>query len=574
MTNQEIARILYEIAEYLEMEGVAFKPAAYSRAAQAIEGMQEEVKALYERGGKKALGEIPGVGASIAEKIEEAIESGRVKYHEELKKKTPVKLYELTRVEGVGPKHVKRLYDELGIKDLADLERAAKRGRIRKLKGFGAKSEENILRGIEFLKSFGSRFLLGAILPEVRMIAERLRALRVAERVEIAGSLRRMKETIGDADLLAVAKKPGPAMDYFVRMPEVIRVVARGETKSAVKLKSGLDVDLRVVPPESYGAALAYFTGSKEHNVAMRERAIKKGMKLNEYGLFARATMVAGKTEEEIYTTLGLSFVPPEMREMTGELEAAAQHKVPALIGYGDLRGDLQTQTRWTDGQHSIEEMAQAAAEAGLEYIAITDHTKRLAMTNGLDEKRLAQQGKEIDALNGKLQRAKSAFRVLKGTECDILKDGSLDLSDAALAQLDVVGISVHSHFNLPRHEQTARIIRAMQNPHADILFHPTGRLILQRSAYEVAMDAIINTAKATGTVLEINAFPDRLDLRDEHIRKCVNAGVALSIDSDAHARSHFGALEYGIAQARRGWATRDDIINAHPVAAMLKMLK
>ncbi len=574
MTNQEIARILYEIAEYLEMEGVAFKPAAYSRAAQAIEGMQEEVKALYERGGKKALGEIPGVGASIAEKIEEAIESGRVKYHEELKKKTPVKLYELTRVEGVGPKHVKRLYDELGIKDLADLERAAKRGRIRKLKGFGAKSEENILRGIEFLKSFGSRFLLGAILPEVRMIAERLRALRVAERVEIAGSLRRMKETIGDADLLAVAKKPGPAMDYFVRMPEVIRVVARGETKSAVKLKSGLDVDLRVVPPESYGAALAYFTGSKEHNVAMRERAIKKGMKLNEYGLFARATMVAGKTEEEIYTTLGLSFVPPEMREMTGELEAAAQHKVPALIGYGDLRGDLQTQTRWTDGQHSIEEMAQAAAEAGLEYIAITDHTKRLAMTNGLDEKRLAQQGKEIDALNGKLQRAESAFRVLKGTECDILKDGSLDLSDAALAKLDAVGISVHSHFNLPRHEQTARIIRAMQNPHADILFHPTGRLILQRSAYEVAMDAIINTAKATGTVLEINAFPDRLDLRDEHIRKCVNAGVALSIDSDAHARSHFGALEYGIAQARRGWATRDDIINAHPVAAMLKMLK
>ena len=578
MTNSEISKILYEIAEYLEMEGVPFKPRAYEKAAQTIEGMTEELADLYQRDGIEALGEIPGVGASIAEKIEEAIKTGRIKYHEELKRKTPVKIYELTRVEGLGPKHVKRLYGELGIKDLADLERAAQQGKIKNLKGFGAKSEENILRGIEFLKSFGGRFLLGAILPEVRMIADRLRTMRGVERVEIAGSIRRYKETIGDADVLAVAKHPGPIMDYFTRMPEVLRVFAHGETKSAVKLKSGFDADLRVVPPESYGAALAYFTGSKEHNVAMREIAIQKGMKLNEYGLYKRARngwkAVAGKTEEEIYETLGLAFVPPEMREMTGELEAAARHAVPKIIGYGDLRGDLQTQTNWTDGKNSIEEMARAAAEAGLEYIAITDHTKRLAMTGGLDEKRLSAQGKEIDALNKKLHDTRSAVRVLKGTECDILKDGSLDLSDAALAALDVVGISVHSHFNLSRAEQTTRIIRAMHNPHADILFHPTGRLILKRNAYEVDMDAIIKAAKQTGTVLEIDALPDRLDLKDEHIRRAVAAGVKLAIDSDVHSTAHFGVLEYGIAQARRGWATKADIVNTQSVEKMLSMVK
>lgn len=578
--------MLREIGEYLDMQGVPFKPRAYEKVAEVVEALDGEISDVYREGGLKAVEDIPGVGLSIAEKIEELLKTGKSKYYEELKKKTPVNLAELSGIQGLGPRKIGALYKELGVTNLAELEAVALAGKIKQLKGFGEKSEQNILQGIAFLKSFGGRKPLGVVLPIARDILRRLEGLKGVERLEVAGSFRRRKETIGDVDILAISDNPKPVMDFFVSMPDVVKVFAHGETKSAIKLQNGLDVDLRVVPKKSYGAALNYFTGSKDHNVALRQLAIKKGYKLNEYGLFQESKKarkqrskgdgewirVAGKTEEEIYEKLGLGYIEPEMREMTGEIAAAEKHGLPKLINYGDLQGDLQTQTSWTDGADSIEQMAEAAIEVGLHYIVVTDHTKRLAMTNGLNEKRLLEQGKEIDELNKKFN--KRGFRILKGTECDILADGTMDLSDEALQTLDVVGASVHSLFNLPKSKQTERIIRAMQNPNVDILFHPTGRLIGKRPPYEVDMDAIITVAKETGTVLEIDAFPDRLDLKDEHIRKCVEAGVKMSIDSDAHSATHFYVLEYGIAQARRGWATREDIINAWPVEKMLGMLK
>jgi DNA polymerase (family 10) len=432
------------------------------------------------------------------------------------------------------------------------------------------------------------------MMPQIREIEARLTKLSGVERVVVAGSVRRRKETIGDVDILVTVQEAGgkkeekaakSIMDYFVGMPEVVRVYAHGDTKSAVKLRSGLDVDLRVVPKGSYGAALNYFTGSKDHNVALREIAIKKGMKLNEYGLFAdrrgkvrgqtrKEVMIAGRTEEELYNALGMDYIEPEMREMKGEMALAQKHLLPKLIGYDELRGDLQVQTDWTDGSASILEMAKAAMAQGLQYIAITDHTKRLAMTHGLDEKRIQKQWLEIDRVNKKLQASGFKFQVLKGTECDILKDGSLDLPDSILAKLDVVGASVHSHFNLSVKEQTTRIIRAVENPNVDVLFHPTGRRIGRREAYKVDMGEIVMAAKRVGAVLEVDAYPDRLDLHDEHVRMAVKAGVKLAIDSDAHSPEHFPYLEYGIAQARRGWAKRKDVINAWPLEKMRAMLK
>lgn len=569
--NSDIAHILSEIGEYLEMQDVPFKPRAYEKVAEAIGSFEEDVSEIYKEGGIKALEAIPGVGLSIAEKIEEYLKTGKIKYYEELKKKTPVDLSALTAIEGLGPKSIKKLYQQLKVRTIEDLEAAARAGKIAVLKGFGKRSEENILKGIEFVKSSSGRFLIGYAMPQVRAIEERLRALKGVQKLVVAGSVRRRKETIGDIDILIVSEKPKPIMDYFVSMSDVVRVYAHGETKSSIKIRSGLDVDLRVVPAESYGAALNYFTGSKDHNVALRELAIKKGWKLNEYGLFKGKKMIAGASEEELYKALGLAYIDPEMRENTGEIERARAGKLPKLIGYGDLEGDLQVQTDWTDGKDSIEVMAKTAAARGLTYIAITDHTKRLAMTNGLDEKRIKKQWAEIDRVQ---KKAGSKIKILKGTECDILKDGSLDLPNEVLAELDVVGVSVHSYFNLPRAEQTERIVRAMKNPNVDILFHPTGRLIQKREAYEVDMERIIKTAKATGTVLEIDAFPDRLDLKDEHIRKCVEAGVKMSIDSDAHAAAHFSVLEFGVAQARRGWAERRDIINSWPVEKMKGFLK
>ena len=574
MTNQEIAKILREIGIYLEMDNVPFKPRAYEKAAETIDALGEEVKEIYKKGGLKALEQIPGVGVSIAETMEQLLKTGRAQHHEQLKKKIPVKLDELAKVEGLGPKTIKTLYQKLKIKDLKDLKKSAQAGKISRLEGFGAKSEENILKGIEFLEKFGQRIPLGYAMPEVRLIEEKIRRFKFADKVAVCGSIRRRKETIGDIDILAVSKKPREVIDFFVSLPEVARVFARGDTKGAVKLKNGLDADLRVVPEESCGAALNYSTGSKEHNIALRELAIKKGWKLSEYGLFKGKTQIAGKTEEEIYAKFGMDYIEPELREMAGELEAAKNHALPKLIGYNDLQGDLQIQTNWTDGANSIEEMANAAMEAGLQYIAITDHTKRLAMARGLDERRIQKQWQAIDEVNRKLKVKSLKFKVLKGTECDILKDGSMDLPDSILAKCDVVGASVHSLFNLPLKEQTERIKRAMANPHVDIIFHPTGRILNKRPPYQVDMEELIRQAKKTGTILEIDAEPSRLDLKDEYIRKCVAAGVKMSIDSDAHAVNQMEVLEYGIAQARRGWAERSDIINTYSLEKMLSFLK
>ncbi len=570
MTNAEIARVMREIAVFLDMEGVPFKPRAYEKVAYAIEAVDEPIADIYARGGTKAVEEIPGVGKSIAEKIVTLIETGRLPYYEELRSKTPVDVSGLTAIEGLGPKNIKALYEELGVRTVEDLEKAALAGKIRDLPHFGEKSEQKILKGIGFVKKSSGRFPLGAVLPLIESIESRLRKISGVKRVAIAGSVRRRKETVGDGDILVVAAKPDAVMDFFVAMPEVIHVHGKGPTKSSVKLDTGMDVDVRVVPAESFGAALNYFTGSKDHNVALRRLAIERKLKLNEYGVFRGERAIAGRTEEDVYAALGLPYIPPELRENTGEIEAAQAGTLPQLIDYGDLRGDLQTQTTWTDGSNSIEEMAAEAQRLGLEYIAITDHTRGLAMTGGSDEKKLRQQMKAIDALNTRVE----GITLLKGAEVNINKDGTLDIDDQTLAKLDVVGVAVHSHFNLPRAEMTRRVIRAVENPHADILFHPTGRVLQKREPYDIDIDAVIAAAKRTGTVLEIDAYPDRLDLKDEHVRKAVDAGVKLVIDSDAHSTHHLHFLHFGVATARRGWAGKADVINTKPLKGFLAALK
>jgi len=578
MENKEIAKILSEISVYLEMEGEMFKPRVYEKAALAIELLDKPLKDIYKTQGLKGIENIEGVGLSIAEKIEELLKTGELKYYKQLKKKYPIDLENLLRIEGLGPKLIKKLYEKLKIKNIADLEKAAQEGKIRKIEGFGEKTEQNILKSIEFLKQSGNRFILGFVWPEIENIISQLSHLKEVKKIIAAGSIRRMKETIGDLDILIISNNPMPVMDYFVSMPNVFQIIAHGETKSAIRLKNGLDVDLRVVAEESFGAALNYFTGSKNHEIHLREIAMKKNYKLNEYGLFKiknnKEIKIAGKTEKEIYQALGLDYIEPEMREDWGEIELAQNHQLPKLIGYNDLKGDLQIQTNWSDGSNSIEEYIDAALKNNLEYIAITDHTKSLAMTGGCDEKKLLKQIKEIDKINQKLEKEKINFKVLKSAEVNILKDGSLDIDKKVLAQLDFVAAAVHSHFNMTRKEMTERICKAIRNPLVDIIFHPTGRLILKRPPYDLDVDKIINEAKNNNTCLEIDAFPDRLDLKDEHIKKAIEKGVKLSIDSDSHSINHLNYLKFGIAQARRGWVTKNDIINTKPWPEMLKQLK
>jgi DNA polymerase (family 10) len=571
LRNADVAAVLREIALFLSMEDEPFKPRAYEKAAQSIEVAEESCAALFAAGGVKALSTIPGIGKSIAEKIGELLATGRMTYREELYAKTPVDIAALTTVEGVGPKAVRVLYQELGVTDLATLEAAAAAGRVRGLPRFGAKSEEKILRGIAFAKSSSGRFPIGTVLPLIRQIEARIAAFKGVERVVIAGSIRRRRETVGDADLLVIAKHAAPVMELVAAMPEVARTVAAGDTKISVKLATGIQLDVRVVPRASFGAALHYFTGSKAHNVLMRQLAIKKKLKLNEYGLFREETAIAGATEEEIFAALDLPYIPPELRVDVGEIDAARAGRLPKLIEPGALRGDLQTQTKWTDCADTLEDMVAEAQRLGLEYMAITDHTRDLAMTGGSDEAKIRLQGKAIEGLNARLK----GFRVLKGAEVNIRKDGTLDIADDCLAELDVVGIAVHSHFNLPRAEMTARVLRAMRNPHADILFHPTGRKVGAREPIDLDLDAVIACARETGTILELDAYPDRLDLKDDHVRKVIDAGLKIVIDSDAHSVAQLAFPEdYGIGQARRGWATADDVLNTRPVADFLAGLK
>ena len=568
--NAEIADRLREMALFLEMEGVAFKPRAYEKAADAVESCEQPVHELLAEGGEKALDALPSVGKGIAERIAELLEKGRIADLEKLRAATPVDVLALTSVEGLGPRHVRALHDALGVRTLAQLEAACRAGKVRELPHFGARSEEKILRGIALHKAASGRLPIGEVWALAREIEARLASVRGVERAAIAGSLRRRKETIGDLDFLVVSAKPAPVMKAFVSMPEVVQVHAKGGTKAMVRLAIGIDADLRVVETESFGAALAYFTGSKDHNVALRRIAQEDGLKLSEYGLFRGARRIAGRTEEEVYEALGLPWIAPELRENAGEIEAARAGKLPDLISYGALRGDLQVQTDWTDGAASIEEMAAAAKRLGFEYIAITDHTRDLAMAQGSDEKKLREQAAAIRALDAKLR----GFRVLSGAEVNIRRDGSLDVADEALAELDVVGAAVHSLFGQERSVATRRVIRAMENPHVDILFHPTGRQLGRREPIDLDIDAVIAAAKRTGTVLEIDGIPDRLDLKDEHVRKAVAAGVRLAIDSDAHHPAHLGfADEFGVAVARRGWATAKDVVNTLPARELLAAL-
>src|SRR3989454_2851041 len=571
MRNVELARCFRDLAAYLEMEDVPFKPRAYEKAALAIESYDRPLAEVYRDGGVKALREIPGIGASMADKLEELIETGKCALHEQYHARMPVDIATLTAIEGVGPKAVRVLFEQLAVRTVDDLEAAARSGKVRSLPHFGERSEQKILKALAFVQTSGARQPLAVMLPLVEQIAQTLARVPGVDQVAVAGSVRRRKETIGDADLLAVARKPDAVMQAFVGLPQVARVLGQGDTKSSVKLAPGLQVALRAVPAESFGAALCYFTGSKAHNVTLRQLAIKRGYKLNEYGLFRGARRLAGRTEEEIYARLGLAYVPPELREDQGEIEAARSGALPQLIEPGALRGDLQTQTDWTDGADSMEAMAREAKRLGLEYIAITDHTQGLTMTGGSDETKLRKQMAEIDGLNARL----GGIRVLRGAEVNIDKDGMLDIDDETLAALDVVGIAVHSHFDLPRAEMTRRIVRAMRNPNADILFHPTGRKIQKREAYDVDMDVIIATARETGTVLELDAYPDRLDLKDEHVRKAVQAGGPIVIDSDAHSVKHLAfPRQYGVDQARRGWATAADVLNTRPGDAFPAALK
>jgi len=552
--------MLFEFSYWHDMQDDAFKPRAYQLAAESIGALGHEVKEAWRKGGIKELKELPAIGQAIAEKIDEYFRTGRIRSYDALKKKFPVDIYGLAHVQGLGPKHIRDLYEQLGVKNLKDLEKVLRKQQVRDLPGFGEKSEEKLARGILLMKRSTGRHLLGHILPLAEDIVTRLSRIPGVKQCVYAGSLRRRQETVGDIDLLATSSDPERVMKAFVHLPEVETVHEHGKTRSSVRLSMGIDADLRVVPDKVFGATLQYFTGDKRHNILLRERAIRQGLLLNEYGLFKGKKLLTCASEEAIYKRLGLDTPPPELRVGHDELSAAERHTLPDLLPYGSVKGDLQTQTNWSDGTSTIRDMAVAAKTYGLDYIAITDHTQSLAFINGLDEKRVAKQGKEIDTLNK--QRGQSLARILKSAEVDIKPDGSLDLDDETLASLDCVGIAIHSHFSMTEKEATKRIIRAMSNPHVDCLFHPTGRLIGKREPYPLDMKAILAGAKKYRVALEINAFPDRTDLRDLHVRMAVDAGVPLFINTDAHDPEHFTLLSLGEAIARRGWATKRDIIN------------
>jgi DNA polymerase (family 10) len=573
--NSDVAKAMRDLGFLTEMieedPNVQFRARAYYRAADTIASLQENVTDIYVRYGVDGLLEIPSVGKAIASKIEEYLKRGKIQQLEELKSKVPIDIDELYGIEGIGPKTMKMFYDKLQIRTLADLEKAATEGKLKTLPGFTKKKEQDIFKKIEFFKRGKGRLIIGEVYPLVKQIEKRLQHITGVKNAIAAGSIRRMKETIGDIDYLVTANDPKQVIDFFVKMPEVEEILGMGQAKAFVKLASGIDADLLVVPEESWGAALQYFTGSKEHSVQLRKIAISKGLRLNEWGVFKRDRRIAGATEEEVYNTLGIQWIPPEMRENTGEIELGKQDKVPQLVEYGSLKGDLQVHSENSDGTATIEEMARSAKAFGLDYIAITDHTKSLALAGGLEEQELLEQADKISQLNDTLIEE---FHILSSAEVNIMKDGSLDISNTVLDKLDVVGAAIHSHFNLPIETQTERLIKAAKNPNVDILFHPTGRLINKRAGYLIDIEKVIEVAKDTNTVLEIDAHYDRLDLKDEYVRMAVRDGVKLVIDSDAHHPIHYSFLTFGIAQARRGWAIQSDILNTLQVDKLLKALK
>ncbi|MEW5841091.1 MAG: DNA polymerase/3'-5' exonuclease PolX [Thermoproteota archaeon] len=577
--NSELARLLREMGFLTEMgddsDNAQFRARAYYRAADSVEGLQTDISRVYAEGGIGALLQIPAIGKAIAAKIEEYLKTGGSIHHlDELRARLPVNVAELGSIEGVGPKTLKAIYQKLGVTDLAGLEAAAREGRLKAVPGITAKKEQDILKKIEFAKKGGGRHIIGEVWPLAKQIEARLKGLPGVSAASIAGSARRMKETVGDIDYLVAAADPEPVMDFFVGMPEVEEVKGKGQAKAFVRLQGGIDSDLLVVPADSWGSALQYFTGSKEHSVELRKIAIARGLRLNEWGVFEGERRVAGRTEQDVYQALGLQWMPPEMRENAGELELAMKGAVPELVPYGSLKGDLQVHSDSTDGTATIEEMARAAREFGLDYIALTDHTKSLAMAGGLDEQELLEQANMIWELNDRLRSESAGVRVLASAEVNIMKDGSLDIAGNVLDKLDIVGAAIHSNFNLPVEIQTARLVRAAENPSVDIVFHPTGRLINRREGYPVDIGRLVQAAKDTGTALEIDAHYNRLDLKDEYVRQAVQAGVKLVIDSDAHHPLHFAFLQFGIGQARRGWATKGDVLNTLGADELLKAIK
>ncbi|HEY6103849.1 MAG TPA: DNA polymerase/3'-5' exonuclease PolX [bacterium] len=562
MQNRAIAAMFNDIADMLEIKDESpFRITAYRRAARALEEMGEDIAAAAR--GPKDLLKIPGIGKGTAEKIEEFLQRGTCAYYDELRASLPAGITTLMSVPEIGPKTALMLHEKLGIGTIEQLEQAAKGGQIRTLPRMGAKTEENILRGIALIRRTKERRPIGQVLPQAQEVVDALRTLKEVEELSVAGSLRRMRDTIGDIDIIVTSSSPERVMETFTSLPRVKQVLAKGPTKSSVLLDSDLQADVRVVDPASFGAALQYFTGSKDHNVKIRERGVRKGLKVNEYGVYRVKDdkHLAGRTEEDVYKAIGLPWIPPEIRENQGEVELAEKGKLPRLITLEDIRGDLQMHTRWSDGAEPVEQMARVAKDRGYEYIAITDHSRSLKFVGGVPVDELRVNAKTCRKLSDRL-----GFAVLIGTECDVLSDGRLDYPDDVLAELDVVVASVHTRLKMGREEMTARLIRAMEHPHVDIIGHPTGRLLGQREAYEVDIERLVDAAARTGTVLEINASPGRLDLSDVHARLARERGVTFAINTDAHSRYELRFMEYGINVARRAWIEPKHVLNTLPL--------
>ncbi len=569
MKNQFVADILNEIADLLDIKGeIFFKTRAYRIAAQAIEVLEEDIEIVVS---EDRLTSISGIGAAIAKKITEIVETGRLEYLEELTKEIPKGLLDLLKIQSLGPKKVASLYRNLGITSIKKLRDACLQGKLRNLDGFGVITELNILRGIALLEKTSGRALLNVAFSDGNNYIEYLKNCDKIDAINIAGSLRRMKETIGDVDILASSNHPNIVMEYFIKYPDVDRVLLKGSTKTSVILYDNLQVDLRVVKKESYGAALQYFTGSKEHNVAMRSLAIKKGFKLNEYGLFDKETetYIVGKTEEEIYNKLDLDYIEPELRENSDEIEAAKKKQLPKLVGYDDILGDFHVHSNWSDGSNSIEEIVQVAKNLGYRFVCITDHSQSLRVANGLSESRVDKKIKKIQELNKK----NSDFKIYCGTECDIKADGAMDYRNSVLKKFDVVYGGIHTSFKMDRPTATKRIVKAMENNYVHAVAHPTCRMIGRREPFDLDMEEIMDVAKKTDTFLEINAFPDRLDLKDIHVKLAKERGVKVILGSDAHFIANLPFMRFGIATARRGWLEKKDILNTYSTHDIEKIL-
>lgn len=567
--NADITAIFTEIADRLEIEGAnPFRICAYRNAARILGDLPQEARLLVERGDD--LTRLPGIGSDLAGKISEIITTGHCTLLERLRRELPPAITELLKIPGLGPKRVKALYHDLDVQTVEQLHRAARDGRIRELPGFGEKTEQNILQAVKAHSSQSRRFKLATAAQYAEALRAFLQAIPGVLQVAVAGSFRRMRETVGDLDILVTAAPDSPVMQRFTAYDEVAEVFSAGETRASILLKCGMQVDLRVVAQPSYGAALHYFTGSKAHNIAIRRIAQQLGLKINEYGVFRGTQRIAGDNEESVYRAVGLPYIPPELREDRGEIEAARANRLPQLVELADLRGDLHAHTKASDGHDNLRDMALAAKALGLEYLAITEHSRRLTVAHGLDPIQLAKQCDEIDRLNAQLD----GITLLKGIEVDILEDGSLDLPDDVLARLDLVVGAVHSRFDLSRAKQTGRILRAMDHPHFTLLAHPSGRLIEKREPYDVDMLRIIRHAKQRGCFLELNAHPERLDLIDSHCQSAKEEDVLVSIDSDAHSTFDFDNLKFGVGQARRGWLEKADVLNTRPLAALRKLLK